>query len=59
MTLGDSKVESIGVDPYKLRKKLILIVSLLSAVAVSFVGTIGFIALIAPHIARLMELLQN
>lgn len=54
MTLGDAKAESIGVNPYKLRKQIILIISLLSAVAVSFVGTIGFVGLIAPHIARLI-----
>lgn len=52
MTLDDAKARSIGVDTGKVRRLAILISSLLSAVAVSFVGTIGFVGLIAPHIAR-------
>ena len=38
MTLDDSKAKSIGVDTGKVRRLAILISSLLSAVAVSFVG---------------------
>lgn len=52
MTLDDTKARSIGVDTAKVRRLIIFITSLLSAVAVCFVGTIGFIGLIAPHIAR-------
>lgn len=52
MTLDDTKARSIGVDTAKVRRIVIFITSLLSAVAVCFVGTIGFIGLIAPHIAR-------
>ena len=52
MTLDDTKARSIGVDTAKVRRIVIFITSLLSAVAVSFVGTIGFVGLIAPHIAR-------
>lgn len=52
MTLDDTKARSIGVDTVKVRRTVIFITSLLSAVAVCFVGTIGFIGLIAPHIAR-------
>lgn len=52
MTLDDAKARSIGVDTAKMRRFVIFLVSLLSAVAVCFVGTIGFVGLIAPHIAR-------
>ncbi|WP_246169711.1 FecCD family ABC transporter permease [Alkalibaculum sporogenes] len=52
MTLDDTKARSIGVDTAKVRRTVIFITSLLSAIAVCFVGTIGFIGLIAPHIAR-------
>jgi len=52
MTLDDTKARSIGVDTAKVRRMVIFITSLLSAVAVCFVGTIGFVGLIAPHIAR-------
>lgn len=52
MTLDDTKAKSIGVDTAKVRRTVIFITSLLSAIAVSFVGTIGFVGLLAPHIAR-------
>ncbi len=52
MTLDDTKAKSLGVDTNVLRRMVILICSLITAVAVSFVGTIGFVGIIAPHIAR-------
>ncbi|MFZ7120199.1 MAG: FecCD family ABC transporter permease [Eubacteriaceae bacterium] len=52
MTLDDTKAKSIGVNTDKVRRTVIFITSLLSAVAVCFVGTIGFVGLIAPHISR-------
>jgi iron complex transport system permease protein len=52
MTLDDSKAMSIGVDVSKIRRMAILTASLLAGIAVCFVGTIGFVGLIAPHIAR-------
>lgn len=52
MTLDDTKAKSLGVDTSKVRRMAIFMTSLLSAVAISFVGTIGFVGLIAPHIAR-------
>lgn len=52
MTLDDTKAKSLGVDTSKIRRMAIFLTSLLSAVAISFVGTIGFVGLIAPHISR-------
>ena len=52
--LGDEKAESFGVNVQKIRLRTILIVSLLAAIPVSFVGSIGFIGLIGPHIARML-----
>ncbi|MBZ5488781.1 iron ABC transporter permease [Halomonas aquamarina] len=54
MRLGDAKAESMGVKPRALRLEVLILVSLLSAVAVAFVGTIGFIGLVGPHIARML-----
>lgn len=54
MALDDTKAKSLGVDVVKVRKQTILFTSLLAAVGVSFVGTIAFVGLIAPHIAREM-----
>ncbi|MGR3248162.1 MAG: FecCD family ABC transporter permease [Paracoccus sp. (in: a-proteobacteria)] len=54
MRLGDAKAESMGVNLRALRLEVLLIVSLLASVSVSFVGTIGFIGLVGPHIARML-----
>ena len=54
LRLGDTRAAAIGVDVSKLRKKLFGVVALLTAVAVAFVGTIGFVGLVAPHIARML-----
>ncbi len=55
MALGDTNAKSLGIDVNKMRRNTIIYVSLLSAIAVSFAGTIGFIGLVAPHIARLIS----
>lgn len=52
ITLDEHKAQSLGVNTKKVRRQTLLITSLLSAFAVCFVGTIGFIGLISPHIAR-------
>lgn len=54
LRLGDDEAESLGIDAQRLRLQTFIIVSLLTAVAVSFVGTIGFIGLVSPHIARML-----
>ena len=38
----------------RLRLVAIVLVSLMTATAISFVGTIGFVGLVAPHIARML-----
>ena len=38
----------------RLRLQTMLTVSLLAAIPVSFVGTIGFVGLVGPHIARML-----
>lgn len=52
LRLGEDRAASFGVDVRRVRLGTLLRVSVLSGLAVSFVGTIGFIGLIAPHIAR-------
>lgn len=54
LRMGDEIAKSLGVDVKKLRLKVFIYISLLTAVAVCFVGTIGFIGLVAPHIARIL-----
>ncbi|MBL7236148.1 MAG: iron ABC transporter permease [Komagataeibacter hansenii] len=52
LRMGEERAASLGVDIPRVRRAALLRISILSALAVSFVGTIGFIGLVAPHIAR-------
>ena len=54
LRLGEEKAASFGVDVRRLRLSTMMTVSLLAAIPVSFVGTIGFIGLVGPHIARML-----
>lgn len=54
MRLGDDKAASMGVDVRRLRLESLLMVSLLAALPVSFIGVIGFVGLVGPHIARIL-----
>lgn len=54
LRLGDDKAASFGVNVRRLRLQTMMLVSLLAAIPVSFVGTIGFIGLVGPHIARML-----
>ena len=51
---GEEQARSIGVAVERLRLVVLLRVSLLAATALAFVGTIGFVGLVGPHIARLL-----
>jgi iron complex transport system permease protein len=53
LRLGDQKARSLGANVEGLRLKTMIYISVLTAAAVCFVGTIGFIGLVAPHIARI------
>ncbi|MBO9479344.1 iron ABC transporter permease [Shimia sp. R11_0] len=54
LRMGEATAESMGVDVARLRIEMLICVSLLAATAVSFVGTVGFVGLVGPHIARLL-----
>lgn len=54
LKLGDERARGLGVDVDRLRMRSFAIVSALTGVAVAFVGTIGFVGLVAPHIARML-----
>ena len=53
LRLGDARAGSLGIAVPRLRVKVFALTVLLTAAAVSFVGTIGFVGLVAPHIARI------
>ena len=52
--LGDMTARSVGMPLERTRLALILVGCGLSAVAVSIVGPIGFVALMVPHFARML-----
>lgn len=54
LRLGDERARSLGLNVRSLRFWSLLRVSALAATAVAFVGTIGFVGLIGPHIARML-----
>ncbi|SJZ87971.1 FecCD family ABC transporter permease [Consotaella salsifontis] len=54
LRLGEDKAASFGVNVRRLRLQTMLTISLLAAIPVSFVGTIGFVGLVGPHMARML-----
>ena len=54
LSLGESVASQLGINLKQLRQRIIVMVAFLSACAVAWCGMIGFISLIAPHIARVI-----
>ena len=54
LRLGEDRAVSFGINVRKLRLATLLRISIISALTVAFVGPIGFIGLVAPHISRMM-----
>lgn len=52
VAMGDRTAVSLGVDTQRVRLILLLTASLVSAVAVSVSGIIGFVGLLVPHMMR-------
>ncbi|PRO66077.1 iron ABC transporter permease [Alkalicoccus urumqiensis] len=54
LAFGDETATSLGLAPQQTRWTVTILGTLLAAFAVSAVGTIGFVGLVAPHLARLL-----
>lgn len=54
LRLGEDRAVSFGINVRKLRLATLLRISIISALTVAFVGPIGFIGLVAPHISRML-----
>jgi iron complex transport system permease protein len=52
ISFGQDEAETVGVDARTVRKRLFVYSAILTGSAVSLSGVIGFVDLIAPHIAR-------
>ncbi len=53
MYAGDRAMQSLGEKPMLVRIVSLVLASLLTASVVAFTGTIGFIGLVGPHVARI------
>ncbi len=54
LQLGDDQAAHLGVSVSGVRREIIIAAALLAGAATAFAGTIGFIGLVAPHMARLL-----
>lgn len=52
LQLGGDVAQSLGVDARRVRIRLLLLSSFVTAVGVAFAGIIGFVGLISPHVVR-------
>lgn len=52
--LGEEQAKQLGVEVEKVKKTVLIVSSVITAVAVSISGIIGFIGLIIPHIMRIL-----
>lgn len=52
MLMGDEQARSLGVNTGRVKSVALLLSSLITSLAVSLVGIIGFIGLVSPHIGR-------
>jgi iron complex transport system permease protein len=54
LSLGAAEAQSLGVDVRRLRRALLVLSTVLTALATGVAGTVGFVGLIVPHILRLL-----
>ncbi len=52
LQLGNDVAQSAGVDAARVRRRVLLLSSLITAMAVAFTGIIGFVGLVSPHVVR-------
>ena len=54
LNLGEEEALTAGIPIHTVKKRLFLVSSLLTAIAVSLAGTIGFVGFVVPHFSRLL-----
>lgn len=52
--LGDDNAQQMGLDVKKFDTWMLILASVLTSVCVAFVGIIGFVGLVVPHICRMI-----
>ncbi|PJJ59617.1 FecCD family ABC transporter permease [Hymenobacter chitinivorans] len=59
LQLGENEAQYLGVNTRQLQTRILLLNTLLVAVATSTVGVIGFVGLVVPHLLRLVRFADN
>jgi len=54
LSLGATEAQSLGVNVRVLRRKMLALSTVMTALATAVAGTVGFVGLVVPHIFRLM-----
>jgi len=54
LLLGEEEATYLGVNPDKLKRRIMLLNTAMVSVATAFVGVISFMGLIVPHVLRLL-----
>lgn len=54
LSLGAQEAQSLGVDVPRLRRLMIALTTVLTALATAVSGTVGFVGLVVPHVLRLV-----
>ena len=54
MLLGEESAQTLGINVESVKKILLVLSAFITAAAVAFAGTIGFVGLIIPHITRIL-----
>ncbi|MBI2849624.1 MAG: iron chelate uptake ABC transporter family permease subunit [Chloroflexi bacterium] len=54
MQLDEEQAQQLGINVERVKLILLIAATLITAAAVSFVGTIGFVGIIIPHVVRLI-----
>jgi len=54
LLLGERHAEALGLDVKRLRQRLLLLASAVTALAVPAAGTVGFVGMVIPHLMRLL-----
>ena len=54
LSLGAAEAQSLGVDVRRLRRRLIGLSTVMTALATAVGGTVGFVGLVVPHVVRLL-----
>jgi iron complex transport system permease protein len=54
LSLGTDEAQSLGVNVRRLRRQLLVLSTLMTALGTAVAGTVGFVGLIVPHLLRLL-----